>query len=375
MSRSCPDSAATRVTSCAMPRALTVLLGGLLATGLSVPAAWGFPTSRLTYSRDVAAQRCPDEAFLRHAVAERLGYDPFFPWATRTIAARIAVEGHGLRGIVDLIDAEGILRGSRELTALPQQCQELVVGMALAISIAIDPDSVDRLDPPSSKAPGTDGAPIDSSASPAPSPGPVVDPPSADDGAGTREPAAPRPAASPPAAAGDSGSSTRSAVGFRLTPELQAGVVGSTGLSPSWGAGPSVGAFLRASAWSAGVEGRYQFVNGASYPAGHISSTLVGAAALTCGHPGPAIVCVQVAADRLTVSGDVDRPRSDAAFVWRTGVRAGLDFPLRANLALRVHADALVLLEPTSIELDGQVVWKAPLLSALGGATLQGRFP
>jgi hypothetical protein len=61
--------------------------------------------------------------------------------------------------------------------------------------------------------------------------------------------------------------------------------------------------------------------------------------------------------------------------VWRTGARAGLDFPLRANLALRVHADALVLLEPTSIELDGQVVWKAPLLSALGGATLQGRFP
>jgi|CZKU01.1.fsa_nt_gi hypothetical protein len=359
-----------------MPRALPVVLGGLLATGLSVPAAWGFPTSRLTYSRDVAAQRCPDEAFLRHAVAERLGYDPFFPWATRTIAARIAVEGHGLRGTVDLIDAEGILRGSRELTALPHQCQDLVDGMALAISIAIDPDSVDRVDPPSPKAPGTDGAPIDSSAQPAPSPGPVVDPPSADDGAGTREPAAPRPAASPPAGANDSGSSTRSAVGFRLTPELHAGMVGSTGLSPSWSAGPSVGAFLRASAWSAGVEGRYQFVNGASYPAGRISSTLVGAAALTCGHPGPAIVCAQFAADRLTVSGDgVDRPRSDAAFVWRTGARAGLDFPLRANLALGVHADVLVLLEPTSIELDGQVLWRAPLVSALGGATLQGRFP
>ena len=358
-----------------MPRALSAILGGLLATGLSVPAAWGFPTSRLTYSRDVAAQRCPDEAFLRRAVAERLGYDPFFPWATRTIAARIAVEGHGLRGTVDLIDAEGILRGSRELGALPHQCQELVVGMALAISIAIDPDSVDRVDPPPPKAPGTDGAPIDSSAQPAPSPGPVVAPPSADDGAGTREPATPRPAASPPAGANDSGSSTRSAVGFRLTPELQAGVVGSTGLSPSWGAGPSVGAFLRVSAWSAGVEGRYQFVNGASYPAGRVSSTLVGAAVLTCGHPGPAIVCVQVAADWLTVSGEVDWSRSDAAFVWRTGARAGLDFPLRANLALRVDADALVLLEPTSIELDGQVVWKAPLLSALGGATLQGRFP
>src|ERR1019366_8939454 len=109
--------------------------------------------------------------------------------------------------------------------------------------------------PPSPKAPGTDGAPIDSSAQPAPSPGPVVAPPSADDGAGTREPAAPRPAASPPAGANDSGSSTRSAVGFRLTPELHAGMVGSTVLSPSWSAGPSVGAFLRASAWSAGVEG------------------------------------------------------------------------------------------------------------------------
>jgi hypothetical protein len=57
-----------------MPRALSVLLGGLLATGPSVPAAYGFPTSRLTYSRDVAAQRCPDEAFLRRAVAARLGW-------------------------------------------------------------------------------------------------------------------------------------------------------------------------------------------------------------------------------------------------------------------------------------------------------------
>jgi hypothetical protein len=358
-----------------MPRALSVILGGLLATGMSVPAAWAFPTSRLTYSRDVAAQQCPDEAFLRRAVAARIGYDPFFPWATRTIAARIAVEGHILRGTVDLIDARGILRGSRDLSALPHQCEELVVGMALAISIAVDPDSVDRVDPPSPTASGTGGAPIDSSVPPAPLPGPVLEAPRADDDGGTREPATPRPAASSPGP-NESGSSTRPTGGFRLTPELHAGVVGSAGLAPSWGAGPSVSAFLRASAWLAGVEGRYQFVNGANYPAGRISSTLVGAAALTCGHPGPAMVCAQVAADRLTVSGDgVDRPRSDAAFVWRTGVRAGLDFSLRANLALGVHADVLFLLEPTSIVLDGQVLWRAPLVSALGGATLQGRFP
>jgi hypothetical protein len=61
----------------------------LLAGALTASSARAAPTSRLTYVRGPGAEKCPDEAELRRAVAERLGYDPFFPAANRTIVAEI----------------------------------------------------------------------------------------------------------------------------------------------------------------------------------------------------------------------------------------------------------------------------------------------
>lgn len=47
------------------------------------------PSARLLYVRNVGAEGCPDESALRKSVAARLGYDPFFPWATTTVLATI----------------------------------------------------------------------------------------------------------------------------------------------------------------------------------------------------------------------------------------------------------------------------------------------
>src|SRR6188508_1378839 len=90
-----------------------------------------FPTSRLTYARGNGAEACPDEPVVRQAVAARLGYDPFFAAADKTIVARIQRSREELRATVELVDDRGIVRGVREFKAKSGQCEELVATMAL----------------------------------------------------------------------------------------------------------------------------------------------------------------------------------------------------------------------------------------------------
>src|SRR5262249_10897903 len=96
------------------------------------------PSSQLTYVRGAGAESCPDEAELRKAVAARLGYDPFFPSAGRTIAAQIERTRGGFAGELKMLDASGVSRGERKLPTTSHDCAEVVKSLALAISIAID---------------------------------------------------------------------------------------------------------------------------------------------------------------------------------------------------------------------------------------------
>ncbi|MEO7035262.1 MAG: hypothetical protein ABI548_15175 [Polyangiaceae bacterium] len=97
--------------------------------------------TRLEYARSDRAGRCPDEVALKSAVAQRLGYDPFFHAARQTIVVQITDVDSGLRAQMRLIDEQGIIRGSRELNDRLEHCDELVASLALAISIALDPSA------------------------------------------------------------------------------------------------------------------------------------------------------------------------------------------------------------------------------------------
>jgi hypothetical protein len=55
--------------------------------GLTARVAGATPQARLVYSRGTGAEDCADEHALRRAVAARIGYDPFFPWAPKTVVA------------------------------------------------------------------------------------------------------------------------------------------------------------------------------------------------------------------------------------------------------------------------------------------------
>jgi hypothetical protein len=93
----------------------------LLALSFASSAA-AVASSRLVYARSAGAESCPDEEQLRAAVIRRLGYDPFFVSATKTIVATIAPDGNDLRGEVQLVDERGISIGLRSLKAPVSQC-------------------------------------------------------------------------------------------------------------------------------------------------------------------------------------------------------------------------------------------------------------
>src|SRR5690349_18574327 len=102
----------------------------------SAPSFARVPT-RLVYARTPEASDCPDEPALAAAVAARLGYEPFSPWGDQTILATVMRRGGALVGRAELIDHDGIAQGSREVQN--PQCNELILALALAISITLDP--------------------------------------------------------------------------------------------------------------------------------------------------------------------------------------------------------------------------------------------
>jgi hypothetical protein len=86
----------------------------------------------------MTASSCPDEASLRQATKQRIGYDPFFPWAKTTVVVEVAGEDQAFVAHVRLTDENGLSRGARELRSESKGCAGLIDAAALAISIALD---------------------------------------------------------------------------------------------------------------------------------------------------------------------------------------------------------------------------------------------
>jgi hypothetical protein len=125
-------------------RAAFAAVFGLASIGLPSHAL-ASQSARLVYARAVEASSCGDESLLRGAVARRLGYDPFVAVSDNTVVAELRGDGDGLRARVFVIEHGSTVGGARELTSKSKDCDELVLAVALAISIAIDPESIDRV--------------------------------------------------------------------------------------------------------------------------------------------------------------------------------------------------------------------------------------
>ncbi len=318
-----------------------------LLTFFSSRQAAAGPSARLVYLRNPGAESCPDEQAIRAAVRMRLGYDPFFPYAPTTLFVEIAKARKGFSARLKLVDADNTVRGSRELVHRGDRCEDIIDTMALSISIAIDPDSLDR--PPNESPRGET-------------------PPSSEPRAETPTPP-PAPAPLPTAAS----TGAREDVEPPREPQLHF----EAGLGPSvWiGAAPTTqvaGSLMvraRARSLSIAAEGRLHLPASRPSGAAEISTSQALGVIVPCFHLDRLGLCVAAAVGAFGASSERVRfPRSDSSTQVMVGPRVMFELPASKSIAVGISVDGMVALTPQSVALDGVEVYELPRIS--GGATL-----
>jgi len=323
-------------------RALAILALCLVASHASASQS-----AHLVYSRAAEASACPDESGLREAVARRLGYDPFVLQSTRLLVVEILAPEAGLKARVYAIENGDTAGGVRELNSPARDCKELIAAVALAISIAIDPDAIDRVaDAPTASAPSDtqEARPDDETAE---------KPPTAAAKSTEAAPLPLRALATVPAKGG-----------LPVSGRVGAGAFLTSGPAPF----PALGAMLLGEArigdFSIGVEPRWvpgSTTNARAPLSGSVRVSSLGGTLSPCYRLGPWAGCYQVEAARLKVSGEgVSEPRSDTTFWLGHGPRVAYSFELGRHLALTARLDALLAVQQISLELSGADAFDTP---------------
>jgi hypothetical protein len=281
--------------------------------------------------REAGAERCADEEGLRHAVAGRLGYDPFFVWAHVTVVAHVRKEAGGFRAEVTLVDDGGVSRGTRTLATQGDDCAPLVSALALTVSLALDPLSLKP-----HAAPETPPAPPSADA-PLPRPPPAEPPPV--DGAPTPAPPARREAAAPPAWRG----------------WLGVGAAGAAGLTP----GVALGGLVRAKAvhggFSVALEAAADLPTETSV-AGHgsVRAWAARATALGCARVPLIVACAFVSAGPVIADGvGVSAPRSAVVPFVAVGPRIATQWSVGPRLLVEAFGEVGIALSRRALQVDG----------------------
>jgi hypothetical protein len=318
----------------------------LLTAGL----AYGGASARLVYARAPEAASCPDELALRNAVAARLGYDPFFPWAKETVVVQVWRESRQYKARLQLVSEAGLAHGTRTLSSSQTSCAELFDAAALAISIAMD--SLPK-DEPAPTAPPAEQPPPAPAPEPAPPPAPSPPPP------------APTPAEAP------------APPPVRLGLMVGLDAVGVVGAEP----GPTVAgaAFVgvRGPALSLALEGRVDAPASAASAAGpgRVRVWSFQAAIVPCARYRVASFCaLGVVSSVRGESADVTNPGRDSAISVAAGARVGLDWPLSETFSLDTHLDATADLRRVHMQLGGADAWTAPPVAAAAAVGVMAHF-
>lgn len=319
--------------------------------------------ARLVYARPPDLSQCPGPAELERAVARRLGYSPFFPWATRTIVAEIRAQGATLHARAELVDDGGVVLGSRELSGQVAQCDELIASLALAISITLDPMSAvggSAAEPESAKEHQT----------------PVGEP--------EREPAtAPTPATPAPTTLhppardavdqrGSPGTETRTSMNADFA------LFANVGALPHAVPGLSAGLHLDRGVFLLGVEASALLPasRSAGEPGpGAVEISLLAGSVFPCGRIGAFALCALGSLGRMHGKGSgVASPREDSHTYAAAGARAMAKLSVSESLAMVGYLDANKTLTLPVFQLDGVDVWQPAGFAASAGVALSANF-
>jgi hypothetical protein len=342
-----------------LPLVLVTLTAG---TATGAPSS---PSARLVYARSSEAASCPDETALRKAVAARFGYDPFFAWAKQTAIVQVWRSDQRYRSRVQIVDAQGVSQGSRELASDGESCAPLFDATALAISIALDASTA--LAPPPQPKPGSsvlEDAGPDATAPTSPPPRSEPNPASADSG---RLPSPDSDAAL--AQASTTSPALRSFAGLA--------VLGSTNVAPSPAAGLSAFAGVRWRDASLALEARADAPAFADVPTGgRITSWIYGASLVPCGHYSVASLCaVGLLGSLQAWSSNVSSTGSDQTLFAAAGGRVAVELPLSRLFAFRLHGDLLANLQRSRLRIGADPPWTAPPYMVTLGAGVAVHFP
>ena len=304
---------------------VTAFLAGL-------PSAAAAPTARLTYVRGPDTDACATEEDLRRAVAARLGYDPFRPFADVTVSVEVRHVPKGYEARVLLVDRDSVTRGERKIES--GTCPDLTATVALSISVALDPLSLTRKPPPP---PDPTTTPPPATPDPPPAPSPV-------------RPPRPTPAPTPVKKLHTSG---ELAIGL--------GVSFATAPAPSF-VGVVSGA-LHVDDFFVGLAVRGAPPAGRTTSEGDVSVARLEGGPFACLDRRFVYGCVALDLGASFVGRD-DRgtTASDVSFRAAVGPTLGLKLPLPGPLELRLAGDLRLLLTPYDLRVGGVSQYRSTLL-------------
>lgn len=294
------------------------------------------PTARLSYEVRPGVEGCPDEQWVRNAVAARLGREPFEPTAATVVRARIdRGEGPALEAQVEVERADGTT-GRRRLDSPTGDCLELASAVELAITLAIEPLWLTKKPPPEPSPPVV---------SPAPAPAPVVPPP-----------APPTPTPTP------------------LELRVRLGVLGTAGGVPGFTGGLLVGGVIAWPRVSVALEGRAHLPSGVDFGFGKASTFSALGSVVPCLRAGWFSGCAVVSVGAFQVESTAAEVRRQTTVMAQAGARATADVRLGRRFALVPWLEGAVILTRTSIVSGTSTLWVTWPVALSGGLLLEVNF-
>ncbi|MCL2447893.1 MAG: hypothetical protein FWD17_02985 [Polyangiaceae bacterium] len=345
-----------------MRRALRSLLWALLSlavlAGLEKRAGAG-TSARLVYGRAPGVDGCPDEAGLRRAIADRVGYDPVFAVAPNDVEVTITRTGDQLTAEVRFVDRNRILVGTRAFQAPLGQCDSIVASIALSVAIALD--QLDKTSPPPLA-----GEPLPAPPAESPPPPTPAEAPARPASVAEREPGSrPRPPASLPPPA-------------KVGVDLAIGMAGWVGVTPAFSFGPTAFTSVRVRRLSLGVEGSWALPSSTANAgsAGLLRTSLIGAGPIACLDLQLYFGCAVAFAGSLRA----EAPRVPGAVAQTgievlAGVRGGVAIPLARGVSLQVSLDLLGVPYGPTLRVLGDDVWKPSPVAGGAQTVLAWRIP